>query len=1675
MRRGSCVNGNQEGGAVKTQQGGSTGRKRRLTLVVGAMVAGAVTISLPSINEQRASAASLTVDDTRDRADANAGDGDCRTSAGTCTLRAAIQEANALPGLDSITIPAGTFALSIAPTGTPLVDPADGDFDITDSVDITGAGAATTILEGGTPPAGLAPEVHGLDRLFDVHPSASAVTITGVTIREGYSSEDGGGIRFGAQDPALPPITSGTLRLVDVRVTDSYSAKSGGGIHVVGRGQLEVDSSMLTGNGASEGGAAINNGSNGTVVLEDSVVADNPGAVVADPADPGGIMLADPSDYPIAHGAINNEGEADTIGTIIVRRTTFTGNAANSDGAAVHNAAAGTIAIEDSDFRDNVTEAAGAAVYSTSGTLTIEGTEFSGNSAHDGGAVYSDGEITGAGLRPQIDIADSQFTDNHVESAGGALVSGGDGELTITNSDFVENFAPDEGGAVAGGGRSSIAITGSRFVGNQSSGSGGAVTFEGERPGSVTDTLFRENVAGASSVDEVGLPVEGDGGGGGLHTGASGPFTVDGSTFELNEAYGDGGAIAIHSFGTVRVTDTEVRDNHARGEEAGGGGVENGGERVTFTRVLVTGNTATANGGGIHNTSSNEFTIVDSTVMDNEAENGGGFSNQSDSTLVIRGSVFADNLARFGPRDDTGLGGGIHSIADGDGIIENTTISGNTARVRGGGIFHDADGEMRLANVTVWRNSAPFGGGVGVMESDGVPTVPPTPLTGLVIRNSIVAGSIQGGGCDGAVKSEGGNLDMGSTCFTYEPSSSDIIPQGDRMNADPQLDALADNEGATMSHALREGSIGIDGGVDTVTTILGTMDTCPDVDQRGMTRPANDRCDVGAYEHQGPFPPADLLPPDTTFDSGPAQDSLETMAFTFSGRDDESAYGFTPTAELAYECRLLELDPTEPIEPVGPGEPEPPELAFRSCSSPWSTALGEEGNWVFEVRAIDRAGNKDPTPASHPFDLVNLSAPNTAIVEAPVTGTTDRAATFTFTATDDFTPAQFMEFECRLDSRDPEAWVECFNPTVFTNLETGTHVLEVRATDSHDNVDLSPARHVWTVAPPANCDEANINLSATADGWVDELNPAENKALMTELTVNSDELPGHAARALFRFNLPTETAGCTLQSATLRLYHESSTEGRTLEAVAVAAPWNEQTVTWANQPATTGPSAPVVASGGGGPLRWDVTDIVANAQHGFLIRDAREVDAEGAGDQSFASRETVQDPPPLTLPQLVLRYAPGTSTPPPPPPPAEPADATVECGQVLTQSTRVMNDLTDCLGEGLVIGAPNIIVDLGGHTIDGPDYLLDNASGQESGFPAGIRNSGHDHVTVRNGTVQQFGIGVHLTGATWGNTIEALTVLRNSIAGIELNDADNGRLGNRIVGSTISENELGVQLLNGAEGSTVADSEITGNLGEALYLWEANGHVIENNTIHGVPLDPNLDSDGGVLLEGASANVLRGNTIRDTGDAGVVLTAGSEDNRVEGNTMYRNGDAGVYVQDSAGNEILDNVAAPRIRWWRRAQRRRRNGGRATTTCASTPTGSSRPTPTASSSRATTPATPRPTASPSATAPTSSCAPTPPTARAAPASRSRVAPSRPTASPDRTGARRGQHGQREPRRRDLGGRRRSHDHGQPRPTTTAATASPPTSSTSTAAATGPAATAVPSSACSSPATSTTTCR
>src|SRR5580765_2563162 len=92
-----------------------------------------------------AEAATFVVNTTSDTQDAAPGNGTCADAGGMCSLRAAITEANALAGADTITVPAGTYTVSLVAADEDLN--AGGDFDVTSPITINGAGAATKIVQ----------------------------------------------------------------------------------------------------------------------------------------------------------------------------------------------------------------------------------------------------------------------------------------------------------------------------------------------------------------------------------------------------------------------------------------------------------------------------------------------------------------------------------------------------------------------------------------------------------------------------------------------------------------------------------------------------------------------------------------------------------------------------------------------------------------------------------------------------------------------------------------------------------------------------------------------------------------------------------------------------------------------------------------------------------------------------------------------------------------------------------------------------------------------------------------------------------------------------------------------------------------------------------------------------------------------------------------------------------------------------------------------------------------------------------------------------------------------------------------------------------------------------------------------------------------------------------------
>jgi CSLREA domain-containing protein len=176
-------------------------------LLAGALVAAISPVSPVRLGEAQPVRAALSVRVTGDAADARPGDGVCATEAGLCTLRAAIQEANAVPGPDSIELPAGTFELAVPPVNENGIE--TGDLDITDALTIAGTGAAASVIDAGEPQPGSAPEVRGLDRLFEVHASAGEVELSGLTIATATRPSTAGP----SSTPAPPVWWSATARL----------------------------------------------------------------------------------------------------------------------------------------------------------------------------------------------------------------------------------------------------------------------------------------------------------------------------------------------------------------------------------------------------------------------------------------------------------------------------------------------------------------------------------------------------------------------------------------------------------------------------------------------------------------------------------------------------------------------------------------------------------------------------------------------------------------------------------------------------------------------------------------------------------------------------------------------------------------------------------------------------------------------------------------------------------------------------------------------------------------------------------------------------------------------------------------------------------------------------------------------------------------------------------------------------------------------------------------------------------------------------------------------------------------------------------------------------------------------------------------------------------------------
>ena len=224
----------------------------------------------------------------------------------------------------------------------------------------------------------------------------------------------------------------------------------------------------------------------------------------------------------------------------------------------------------------------------------------------------------------------------------------------------------------------------------------------------------------------------------------------------------------------------------------------------------------------------------------------------------------------------------------------------------------------------------------------------------------------------------------------------------------------------------------------------------------------------------------------------------------------------------------------------------------------------------------------------------------------------------------------------------------------------------------------------------------------------------------------------------------------------------------------------------------------------------------------------------------------------------------------------------VACGATITSDTKLRADLTNCPGDGLVIGANGITLDLGRRTIDGT-----GAEGSQ-----GIRLNGRRGVKIKNGTVQEFAVGVGLDGSD-SNRLQWLTVRANGGRGV---NALNGSDRNLFEAVHSTGNATGIAI-TASEGNVVRHSAPAGNQITGVLLFGATQTRIEHNRVTGNA------GNGIVIVEGSNENRVLANAV-EGGEAGLVVDT-SDRNLLALNKITGSGD-GVYLAGNA-NTIAANV------------------------------------------------------------------------------------------------------------------------------------------------------------------------
>jgi hypothetical protein len=367
----------------------------------------------------------------------NANSTDTSTS---CSLREAIRKANATAGTDTIMLAAGTYTLT-QPRVANDFTAAHGTLDVTDSVNIVGAGQNSTIIQGGTN------ATTSVDKVFSFNQDIAAftnatVSLSNLTIQFGHNRgntgiQDGWG---GAFDFDTGGTTAGTgnatLSVTNVTIqNNSLTDGEGGGFAIFntnsGSGNATITNCIIQNNSATRSTAnAAGNGGGIFVAFPASATLNNTQVINNTATQINGTGKG------VGGGIFIIGGGTKTQTTI--HGGSISGNQASGDGGGIWSDASTTI-DQQAVISNNSAGGNGGGIWyngSAANTASFSKITITGNSANGNGTAFSGnggGILSGnTSLGPTMSMSFSRIAGNSAAVSGAELYNAGS---TITATD----------------------------------------------------------------------------------------------------------------------------------------------------------------------------------------------------------------------------------------------------------------------------------------------------------------------------------------------------------------------------------------------------------------------------------------------------------------------------------------------------------------------------------------------------------------------------------------------------------------------------------------------------------------------------------------------------------------------------------------------------------------------------------------------------------------------------------------------------------------------------------------------------------------------------------------------------------------------------------------------------------------------------------------------------------------------------------------------------------------------------------------------------------------------------------------------------------------------------------------------------------------------------------------